>query len=144
MSRRYGSSPVHLVAHLLALALAGYAIVQIAGLANAGRIFLFMGGAVLFHDALIWPAETALDRGAQTGLRRFINHVRIPAGLSLVLLLAFFPVISQYGEGSYRRVSEEEYQGDPVRWLLVTAALFAISGLVLLGRSVAARRRSTP
>lgn len=144
MKRLYGSSPLHLVAHLAALALCGYALIQILGMRSGVTVLIWLGAAVLLHDALLWPVETLLDRGAQAGLGRAVNFIRVPAGISLLLLLIFFPVISQKGEKAYSRVSGETFQGDAGRWLAVTAGLFALSGLAYVARSAAGRRRPAP
>jgi hypothetical protein len=105
---RYGSSPLHLLAHLAALALAAWALLQVLQLGGWERIVIWLAGAVVLHDLVLWPAYTALDRLARR--RRpagWANYVRVPAGISLVLLLAFFPVICGKGERTYARVSGE-------------------------------------
>ena len=51
--------------------------------------------------------------------------MRVPAGLSLLLLLVFWSTIRGKGAGTYARVSGLEWDGYGTRWLLVTAALFA-------------------
>ena len=64
--------------------------------------------------------------------------VRVPLGLSLLMLLVFWGTIRGKGAGAYRNVSGLEYEGYVGRWLLVSAALFAISGALYL-----LRRRTT-
>ena len=63
------------------------------------------------------------------------NYVRVPVGLSALLLLVFFPVICGKGEAPYTRVSGVDWEGYAARWLLVSAALFAGSGALYLVRS---------
>ena len=41
--------------------------------------------------------------------------------------MVFFGTIAERGEGAYRSVSGLTYEGHALRWLLVTAALFAAS-----------------
>ncbi len=68
---------------------------------------------------------------------RAINHVRVPALLSALTLIVSFPLILGFGDGRYERattLSQDVYLG----WLLLCAAMFAISGLLYALR---ARRR---
>ena len=81
------------------------------------------------------------DRAARLALRGAINYVRVPAGLSLLLLVVFWGTIAGKGGGAYRAVSGREYDGYATRWLLVTAALFAASALVFLVRRGSGRHR---
>ena len=62
MRARYGASPLHLLAHLAALALAAWALLQALQLGGAERIVLWLVGAVVLHDVVLWPAYTTLDR----------------------------------------------------------------------------------
>ena len=136
MRARYGASPLHLLAHLAALALAAWALLQALQLGGAERIVLWLVGAVLLHDLLLWPAYTTLDRLARRGRPAgWANYVRIPIGLSLLLLLVFFPVMCGKGERAYTRVSGETWEGYAARWLLVSALLFVVAGGLYLVRS---------
>jgi hypothetical protein len=63
-----------------------------------------------------------------------INYVRVPAGLSVLALVVFWSTIRGKGEGTYTRVSGLEWDGYGTRWLLFTAALFALSALVYFVR----------
>jgi hypothetical protein len=129
MRRRYGASPLHLLAHLAALALAAWALLQALQLGGAERIVLWLVGAVVLHDLVLWPAYTSLDRLARRGRPlAWANYVRVPAGISAVLALVFFPVMCGKGEAAYTRVSGTTWEGYAGRWLLVSAALFAVSG----------------
>jgi hypothetical protein len=137
VSRRYGAGPLHLLAHLAALALAGWALLQILPLRGADRVLLWLVGAIVLHDVLLWPLYSLLDRAERLALRGpRVNYVRVPAALSGLLLLVFFPVICGQGEGAYRGTSTLEYEGYLERWLLVSAALFIAAALfyVVQGR----------
>jgi hypothetical protein len=140
VTRRYGASPLHLLAHLAAFALAGWALVQIAGIGGADRVVLWLVAGVILHDLVLVPAYSALDRLVRrvTGVRA-LNYIRVPAGISLVLLLVYVPVISGKSDPVFRRVSGVALDGYLVRWLLVSGALFAISGVLYLLRVRGAR-----
>jgi ABC-type branched-subunit amino acid transport system permease subunit len=136
MRARYGSSPLHLLAHLAALGLAAWALLQALQLGGAGRIVLWLVGAVVLHDLVLWPAYTTLDRLARRSRPAgCANYVRVPVGISALLLLVFFPVMCGKGEAAYARVSGASWEGYAARWLLVSAALFAVSGALYLARS---------
>jgi hypothetical protein len=136
MRARYGSSPLHLLAHLAALAFAAWALLQALQLGGWERIVLWLVGAVVLHDLVLWPAYTTLDRLARRGRPAgWANYVRLPAGISALLLLAFFPVICGKGERTHERVSGESWDGYAARWLLVSALLFAVAGALYLLRS---------
>jgi hypothetical protein len=133
---RYGGSPLHLLAHLAAFALAAGALLQAFQLGGATRIALWLAGAIVLHDLVLWPAYTTLDRLARRGRPlRSANYVRLPVGISAVLLLVFFPVMCGKGEATYMRVSGASWEGYAARWLLVSAGLFALSAALYLVRS---------
>lgn len=132
--RGYGASPVHLLAHLVALPLAAFALLQLAGAGNAPRIFLWLGASVVLHDLVLLPFYGALDRLGRRATGPAINHVRVPALISGLLLLVFFPAISGEGNGAFHGVSGLDYEGYLQRWLLATAGLFVVSGAVYLLR----------
>jgi hypothetical protein len=136
MRARYCASPLHLLAHLAALALAAWALLQALDLGGAERIVLWLVGAVLLHDLVLWPAYTTLDRLARRGRPLgWANYVRFPVGLSALLLLVFFPVMCGKGEATYMRVSGERWEGYTARWLIVSAVLFVVAGALYLARS---------
>jgi hypothetical protein len=142
---RYAASPLHLLAHLAAFALAAWALLQALQLGGWQRIALWLAGAVVVHDALLWPAYTTLDRLARRGRPvGWANYVRVPAGISALLLLAFFPVVCGKGEAAYRRVSGASWEGYVERWLLVSAVLFAVSGALYLARVLIRARPAAP
>jgi hypothetical protein len=147
LRRGYGATPVHLLAHLAALALAAYALLQIVDLRRADNAIAWLVASVILHDLVLLPFYTALDRAAQVVAARrprraVVNHVRVPVALSALLLLVYVPVISGRTEGNYRRVSGLEADGYLGRWLLVSGLLFAASAVVFairLRRSPARR-----
>jgi hypothetical protein len=136
MKARYGASPLHLLVHLAALALAAWALMQALSLGGAWRIALWLAGAVVLHDAVLWPSYTALDRLARRGRPAgWANYVRVPVAVSALLLLVFFPVVCGKGEAAYTRVSGTAWEGYAGRWLLVSGVLFAVAAALYLARS---------
>ncbi|WP_326682084.1 hypothetical protein [Streptomyces sp. NBC_01237] len=146
----YGASPLHLLLVLCSFALTGYAGIRLLSGAEPWKVVLWFVGAALLHDLVLLPLYTVTDRAAQTLLgerrepaapsetarpaMRWINYVRVPVFLSGVLFLTYFPLILQrvsYRFTLYTTLSTDVYLG---RWLLITAALFAISALTLLIR----------
>lgn len=136
MRARYGASPIHLLAHGAALAFVAWALLHTLRLGGWERIVVWLVGAVVLHDALLWPAYTLLDRAARRGRpANWANYVRWPVAISALLALVYFPVVCGKGEAAYRRVSGMGWDGYLGRWLLVCAGLFAVSGALYLARS---------
>lgn len=80
-------------------------------------------------------AAAIVGGGTRSRLRiAALNHLRVPALLSGLLLLVWFPLVADKGERSFMRVSglsKDVYFG---RWLLITAVLFGGSALLFLLR----------
>ncbi len=144
MRRLYGASPIHLLAHLAAFALVGWVLAQAFDLRGATRVLVWLLAAAIAHDFLLLPAYSGLDRLARRATRRgpAVNYLRFPAGISLLLLLVFYPVISGRGEPAYAGVSGLPYEGYAQRWLLVSLGLFLLSGALYLARGRRATSRS--
>jgi hypothetical protein len=143
--RRYGAGPLHLLAHAALLPLCAWALLQAFRVSSpnaASHITVWLVGAVIVHDLLVLPLYSALDRAGRLALHGSdVNYLRIPAGLSLLMLVVFWGTIGRRGDGAYHAVSGRSFEGYAVRWLLVTAALFAGSGLWYLARRRSARPR---
>jgi MFS family permease len=136
-ARRYGARPVHLAGYVAALAIAGYAVLQVAQLAQPWSALVWFVGAILLHDLVLFPAYTAADRVAQRVWPRRprsrgpgVNVLRIPALLSGLLLLVWFPLILDRAPGNYVRAAGQQPPDYLERWLLISALLFAVSALV--------------
>lgn len=138
--QRYGANPLHLLGHLAALAIAGFALDQIlsAGNTEVNFIVWFLGAAVL-HDVVLVPIYSLLDRIARRGSSPSprvsprvpaVNHIRAPALISGVLLLVYFPVIFGPGDSTYFLATGHHLHGYARNWLLITAALFLGSALI--------------
>ena len=136
---RYGASPLHLVAHLAGFAVAGFAVVQLAGVRAASTVLAWFVAAVVLHDFVLLPLYSLLDRVAQRAGGRWVNHLRVPLGLAALLLLVFFPLILGRSTGKLERVSgapAADYLG---RWVAITGGLLAVSAALYVRRAAAKR-----
>ncbi|ATL27852.1 hypothetical protein KY5_2834c [Streptomyces formicae] len=135
--RPAGGSPLQLLLLACTFALAGYAGVRLL----AGDWFgvaLWFVGAALVHDLVLLPLYAGLDRVVvrAAGRRRdLVMYVRVPAALSCLLLLVWFPLISGQVSGRYASATGLSGDGFAARWLLITAVLFGGSALLLVVRS---------
>lgn len=138
LERRYGASGPHLVGHLAAFAVAAYALAQII---HGGRVVNFVAwfaGAALLHDIVFLPLYSLLDRllghhAHRAGPRAavpLLNHVRVPALISGLLLLVYFPLILGTADRTYFGASGHHPGGYARNWALLTAAMFAGSAVV--------------
>jgi hypothetical protein len=130
----YGASPLHLLAHLALLPLCAWALLEVLGGRAAGNVALWLIASVVVVDLVVLPLYSGLDWAGRHVLGRAINYVRVPVGLSLLMLVVFWGTIGGRGEGAYRAASGQSYTGYAQRWLLVSGALFAASALVYLVR----------
>jgi hypothetical protein len=130
MRRLYGSSPLHLVAHLALLPLCAWALIELLGARQAANIVAWLVAAVVLHDFVVLPLYSGADRAMRAAAGPRINYLRVPAALSLLMLVVFFGTVGERGEGAYHAVSGLDYDGYALRWLLVSAGLFAASALV--------------
>lgn len=142
--RWYGEGPLHLLLLAATFCLAGYAGVRLLE-GDAFGVVLWFVGAALVHDLVFVPAYSLLDRAVQRALGPWsgsVNFVRVPALLSGLLLLTWFPLITRQVE-RYEPVSGLSPDAFLGNWLLITAALFAASALWFVVRALALRRRAT-
>ncbi len=145
----YGAGPLNLLTMLACLALAGYAAAALLP-NNAIGIPVWFIGAVIGHDLLLMPLYTLADRSAMAVLRHrrpaqaavpWINYLRVPAALSALLLLIWFPLIFRLPR---RFPGTTALSLDPYlwHWLGVTGALFLLSAAALALRLRTSRRES--
>ncbi|MFB7467810.1 hypothetical protein ACFCZ1_30705 [Streptomyces sp. NPDC056224] len=138
--RRYGASPLHLLLVLASFALAVYAGLRLFE-GDARGVALWFVGAALLHDLVLLPLYAVTDRAAQAlfpqgpddgrpAPRVSVNHVRVPAFVSGVLLLVWWPLVFRQ-VGHYTAGTALPADGFLARWLLITAGLFAASAVVL-------------
>ena len=135
-AQRYGERPLHLAGFAITFGVAGWAALQLADLEGAFSILLWFAGAIVLHDLVAYPLYSALDRVLQRAPLN-PNVVRVPAILSGLLFLTWFPLILDRAPGLYRSVAGVEPPDYLARWLLITAGLFAASIVIalLLGRA---------
>jgi hypothetical protein len=134
-----------LLAHLALLPVCLWALVQVFSVSSskaAMGIAIWLLAAAIVHDLLLFPLYSGLDRVARTALRGArVNYIRIPAGLSLLLLGVFWGTVAGKGERAYHAVSGRSFDGYVARWLAVTVALFGVSAVTYLARRRSAARR---
>jgi hypothetical protein len=148
--RWYGASPLHLLALLACFGLAGYAAVRLVSPRPLAVAAWFIG-AVVGHDLLLMPLYSLADRSVMAAIRHrdpqlpvtpWINYVRVPAALSGLLLLVWFPLILRLPSPYHASTT---LSADPYvwHWLAVTGALFLLSAVAfalrLRGRPRTAR-----
>lgn len=141
--RWYGEGPLHLLLMAASLALAGYAGVRLLD-GDTLLILVWFVGAALVHDLVLVPLYTSADRALRVPRARrsgAVGFVRVPVFLSGLLLLVWFPLIVG-GSGRYELASGMSSGRFLGNWLLITAALFAVSALWFVLRTVRARRRA--
>ena len=147
--RWYGAGPLHLLTMVACFALAGFAVAELLP-SNFVGIPVWLIGAVIAHDLILMPLYTLADRSAMAVFRHrrpqlptvpWINYLRVPAGLSGMLLLIWFPLIFRLPAGFPRATT---LSLDPYlwHWLAVTGVLFLVSAAALAFRLRAARRRN--
>jgi hypothetical protein len=134
--RWYGASPLHLLALLACFGLAGYAAARLIPSRPLSVIAWFLG-AVIGHDLLLMPLYSLADRSVMAAVRHrnpqlpvapWINYVRVPAALSGLLLLVWFPLILRLRSPYHASTT---LSADPYvwHWLAVTGALFLLSAV---------------
>jgi hypothetical protein len=123
-----------LLAYLTLLPLCAWALLEMLDSAAAQRIAIWLVACVVLHDMVLFPLYSGADRGLRRLAGGAVNYLRVPAGLSVLLLVVFWGTISGAGERAYRATSGQTFDGYATRWLLLTAALFAGSAAIYLVR----------
>lgn len=152
-----GTGPLGLLALLASFAIAGAAVVGWFDRPHdVVSVLEWFAAAIVLHDLFMLPLYTWLDRlllgrlharvhrRRPAGPPRRVNptpFLRVPAMLSALLLLVFFPVIFGFGRQAELNASGIAESGYLARWLLATGVLFALAGVAYV---VAAARASGP
>lgn len=149
--QRYGAGPLHLVAIVLSFAIAAYALRRALELtSNPDRILIWLGGSIVAHDLVLFPLYALLgvliagvllpgDRRDRVRIAA-LNHLRVPALLSGVALLVWYPLIAGPAERGFTRLTALSKDVYLERWLLLTLALFAASAAIFALRVPRLRR----
>lgn len=145
LGQEYGAGPLHLLSALASFAVAGWAFVHVFQLGAPFNFLLWFAGAIVAHDLVLLPLYSLVERiarrmasarGRTAGAAgpatapSAINHLRVPAALSGLLLLLFFPLVLGVAEEGYSAatgLSTDVYLG---RWLLISGVFFLVSGVV--------------
>jgi hypothetical protein len=149
--RWYGASPLHLLALLACFGLAGYAAVRLAS-SHPVAVAAWFLGAVIGHDLLLMPLYSLADRSVMAALRHrepplpatpWINYLRVPAALSGLLLLVWFPLILRLRSPYHASTT---LSADPYlwHWLAVTGTLFLLSAVAFALRLRRQPRTAAP
>jgi hypothetical protein len=153
MRERYGAGPLHLAAAAACFAAAGYAIARIfAELGDPVRVMVWLAGSIVAHDLVLFPLYAAIGvmasgilvpAGERSRLRiAALNHLRVPALASGLLLLVWFPLVTERAPRTYERLSALTVDVYLERWLIASGALFAASGLIFALRARGLARQS--
>jgi hypothetical protein len=135
----YGAGPGHLAALLLAVAVAGYAASIVASDPLWPWMVVWFVGVVVVHDGLLSPLAAVADAVLRFALRWFprrparrttVNYVRVPALGAALTFLMFWPGIVRQGEPVVRGQTGLDQAPFLGRWLLLAAAMAAVSALV--------------
>ena len=101
-------------------------------------IAVWFAAAIIAHDLVLFPIYALADRlllatgaGRQSASRvPVLNYVRVPVLGAGLTLLVFLPGIIEQGAPTFRAatgLTQDVFLG---RWLLLTAAMFAISAVI--------------
>jgi hypothetical protein len=134
---------VQLLALLASFAVAGYAAIRLLAGNPVGIGAWFVGSAVV-HDLVLFPFYAGLDGVlvlllrrhptlATVGGVRWLNHWRVPALVSGLLLLVWSPLILRLPT-EFHAASGLSDQPFLLHWLAVTVVLFGISAVILTAR----------
>jgi hypothetical protein len=145
--RSLTAGALHLFIHAAAFAVAAYALAQIVRGGTVVNFIAWFAGAAVLHDLVLLPLYSLLDRlprvrrRPRSGARAApTNYVRAPALISGVLLLVYFPPILGLSERNYYAATGHHLHGYARNWLLISAALFAGSGLLYAVRALRTKR----
>jgi hypothetical protein len=144
----YGAGPGHLAVVLLSIGLAGCAASIVAGDPLWPWMAVWFVAVVVGHDAVLSPLAAAVDRLMRGALRLLpriparpttVNYIRVPALGAGLTFLMFLPGIIRQGEPVVRGQTGLDQGPFLGRWLLLVAAMAAVSALVYGVRALTRR-----
>ena len=117
--------PGRILAYLFGFALAGYAAWRLVP-PNPIGVVAWFAAVIVAHDLVLLPLYGSTHHGMlavfrRRGWLRWFVHLRVPAMMSGIMLLVFFPLILDSSVHAQR-------------WILLSIGLFAVSGLWLVCR----------
>jgi hypothetical protein len=140
--RLYGASPLHLLAVLASLAIAGYGFFMIFRSPAPESTLLFFGLVIVAHDLIAFPLYSTLNFVAGRATRAAepeaiaaagspaINYLRIPFLISAVCFVMFFPLILGLSADRYEASTGLDPGIFLGRWLGICAVVFTISAFL--------------
>jgi hypothetical protein len=153
----YGSHPLHLLTMLAGFALMGYVLTVFEPRTMWNpqvwwqSIAVWFAAAVIAHDFVLYPLYALADRllTAPADRRRSqtkvpaLNYIRLPVMGTALTFLVFLPGIIEQGAVTYQVATGQTQEPFLGRWLLLSAAMFAVSAVVYAIRVVASRRTTS-
>jgi hypothetical protein len=125
-------------------AVAAYAFLKVLQESGTRGILFWFAVSVVGWDFIAWPLCAVVDRLAVRAYQRYqgrpraaipwINYVRVPTVISVVLLVLFFPLIFRLNNSYYEASTGFNENIYIVNWLVASGALFAGSTLAYLVR----------
>jgi Na+/melibiose symporter-like transporter len=108
---------------------------------------VWFAAAIVVHDFVLFPLYTLADRLLDVPDRRRLavpvrNYLRVPALGSGLVLLIFLPDIIGHGAELYSEDTGLTQQPFLGRWLMISAAMFAISAASYASRRAVAHRHT--
>jgi len=154
----YGANPRHALGMLALFVFAGYVVSRVLEVSYRGWIAVWLLGAVVAHDLVLFPLYAALDnlvsrsmipkwtsrvrrRAPNSASVPWINHVRVPAVVSGILLLISFPLVFRLSDSTYFDATGLQTSVYLGRWLAITAGVFGASALLFVLRVTVSRRK---
>lgn len=136
----YGAQPLNFLATAASLFVCAYAILRITEIPGGAKVLIWLAIAAVLHDLVALPLYSVFLRvadGTATSAIKSrpaallaLNHVRVPVAISALMLVVFFPLILRIDPESYLATTGLTLDSYLGRWLLISAALFVISGIV--------------
>lgn len=159
LARCYGSRPLHLLTMITGFALLGYVVATIKPVTLWNpqvwwqSIIVWFAAAIIAHDLVLFPVYAFLDwllsrsrvtpRTARAEPRvPLLNYLRVPVLGAGLTLLVFLPGIIKQGASTYQAATGQTQDPFLGRWLLLTAAMFAVSAGIYGTRLATAHRRT--
>jgi hypothetical protein len=137
--RHYGAGPLHLLSLIACFALSGYIVTNIRQVGHWERILVWFAAAILGHDLLVFPLYALADRsmGWLDARRRperlptvpWINHLRVPTVMSLLLLAVSWPLVLDRSERTYHSATGLTLAPYENRYLGIVAVMFCVSAI---------------